>query len=297
MKRILITGANGFVGRHLINSLTKDKNIFVLGLDKEKGCIMSPDIQKTIICDIEDKVKLKEVFKENNIDVVIHLAAVIRCEDRKEYEKTNIQGTESLIELSEYFMVKRFIFLSTDFVLYNTTDDYGISKKACECIIKSSKLNFTIFRPTPILGQGDTKNFTNLISVIKKYPVLPSIKCYMEPVYVGDIAKAIAASLENNCPPCRIYNLPGGSVHEFSEILSITAKLLGLKRVIVPIPKKIFLFALKSYEKFGANPLLTNHQVQKWLKTVHLDYSSAQKDLNYNPISFEEGMRLTIKEL
>jgi len=296
MKRILITGAAGFIGRHLTGSLGKNKNISLKAFDKNIGLVhIFPDI-KTIIGDIRDQEKLREVFIEEAPEIIIHLAAVIKSPHKEDYIKINVHGTENLVNLAENFGVKKFIFLSTDYVLYNLHDLYGESKRRCEEIIQSSSLNFTIFRPTPVLGPGDTKNFATLISIIKKYPIIPAIKCRMEPVYVGDVVKMIVASLENSCPPRRAYNLPGGSICEFPEIVGIISNLLGLKRAIVTLPEKIFMPALKIYESLAPNPLLSVDQVQKWTKNNPLNASLAKKDLNYNPISFEEGIRLALKE-
>ena len=291
MKQILVTGAAGFIGRHLIASLIKVKNISLKAFDQNPDLTGIFPTVKTIVGDIRDQKKLREVFVKEPPEAIIHLAAVIKSSHREDYLKVNVQGTENLIRLAENFNTRKFIFISTDYVLYNLPDYYSQSKRRCEEIISSSNLNFTIFRPAPVFGSGDNKNFATLISIIKKYPILPAIKCQMEPVYVGDVIKMIIASLDNSCSDRKIYNLPGGSIYEFPKILSILSKSLGLKRLIITLPEKFFLPALQLYESLVPNPLLSVYQVQKWIKNRPLDASLVKKDLNYNPVSFEERVR------
>ena len=236
MKQILITGAAGFIGRHLVTSLQNQKNISLRVFDQNQDLVKIFPTTESIIGDVGDKKKLKEAFLGNPPEAVVHLAAVIKSSKKEDYIKVNIQGTENLLRLTEIFGVKKFIFISTDYVLYNLPDWYSQSKRYCEKILQSSKSNFTIFRPSPVFGLGDNKNFATLISIVKKYPILPTIKCQMEPVYVGDVVKMIIASLENSCPPRQVYNLPGGSLYDFREILTIISRLLGLKRIHYSFP-------------------------------------------------------------
>lgn len=298
MKKIFITGAAGFIGRHLLTSLVKNKNVFIKALDQNqvllKNFCKTPNIE-LIIGDIRNYNNLEKLFAQDPPDVIVHLAAIINSHQQRDYFDINVEGTKNLICLAEIFRVKKFIFLSTDYVLYNLSDPYTQTKRACEKLLHLSNLNFTIFRPSPVFGLGDNKNFATLISVVKKYPILPAIKCQMEPVYVDDVVKMIITSFDIPFSR-RIYNLPGGSIYDFSEILVIITRLLGLKRFIITLPKELFLPALKLYEFFIPHPLLKSYQVKKWLKNQALDASLAKKELNYNPLSFEEGMRRVLSD-
>ena len=292
-KHILLTGASGFVGTNFLDYLAKNnKDISVRALIYDKDIEKKHPVVEKINGDIRDYENLEKVFTGAPLDGIIHLAAVIKSPQEKDYTEVNVEGTRNLVRLAEKYGVKKFIFPSSDFVLYEDVapNPYGISKRKCEEIITASNLDFTIFRPTPIFGPGDTKNFKSLVSFIKKYPIIPAVQCLMEPVYVGDVVKMIIAALESPAANRQIYYLPGGEKYSFPDILMIIAKQLKLKRIIISLPPKIFLVALKVYENLFPNPLLESYQVRKWLKTQPLDASKTKKDLGYNPISFEEGV-------
>jgi NADH dehydrogenase len=190
-KNIFITGASGFVGQNLIAYLNKNKADFsihaFLHKNELKNSLFVDDISYG---DIVDYDSLEKSFSKHPIDVIIHLAAAIKSPNEKDHLDVNIKGTQNIVHLAEKYKVKKVIFLSTDFVLYNIAHPYRESKLQCEKIFSNSNLDFTIFRPSPIYGPGDNKNFAALIPLIKKNFVIPAIKCKMEPVYVGN---------DNNC--------------------------------------------------------------------------------------------------
>ena len=298
-KTIFVTGASGFVGKNFLEYLKAKKNNFqIVAFLHKKDLPLAPPVVEKIKGDVCDISSLEKAFFKRKIDGILHLAAVIKSKNEKDFEKINVEGTKNIVKLAEIYGVKKFVFLSSDFVLYEKVaqNPYGISKRKCEEIIINSNLDWTIFRPTPIFGPGDNKNFATLASFVKKFPILPAVHCYMEPVFVGDVCQAILTALENPISNHKIYYLPGGKGYDFFEILRIVARVLKLKRLILPLPPLFFLSALKIFEKIYKNSPLESYQVKKWLKTKPLDAIQTKKDLNYYPKTFEEKVE-TIFEL
>jgi NADH dehydrogenase len=294
---LFVTGISGFVGKNFLNFLKKEnENFEILALVHQRDIPLEWPIVEKIKGDIRDIDSLEKVFLKRKIDGILHLAAVIKSKNLKDFDEVNVEGTRNVVKLAEKYNVKKFIFLSSDFVLYEkfAPNPYGISKRKCEEIILNSNLDYTIFRPTPIFGPGDNKNFATLASFVKKYPILPAIHCYMEPVFVLDVVKAIISALKTEKANRKIYFLPGGKGYDFVEILKIVAKIQNLKRLILPLPPFLFLPALFFAEKIFKDFPLESYQVKKWLKTKPLDAKNTKEDLNYNPISFEEGAKFII---
>lgn len=292
-KIIFVTGISGFVGRNFLEYLRKEKKNFqILALIHKKDLPLEPPMIEKIKGDVRDINTLEKIFLSRKIDGILHLAAVIKSKNLKDFDEVNVEGTRNLVKLAERYGVKKFVFLSSDFILYEkfAPNPYGISKGKCEEIITASSLDWTIFRPTPIFGPGDNKNFATLASFVRKLPILPAIHCYMEPVFVGDVCQAILAVLENPISNRQIYYLPGGKGYDFVEILKIVSRAQNLKRLIIPLPPFLFLPAIKIFEKIFSNTPLESYQVKKWLKTKPLDASKTKKDLGYNPISFKQGV-------
>jgi NADH dehydrogenase len=294
---LFVTGISGFVGKNFLNFLKKEKENFeILALVHQRDIPLEWPIVEKIKGDIRDINSLEKAFLKRKIDGILHLAAVIKSKNLKDFDEVNVEGTRNVVKLAEKYNVKKFIFLSSDFVLYEkfAPNPYGISKRKCEEIILNSNLDYTIFRPTPIFGPGDNKNFATLASFVKKYPILPALHCYMEPVFVLDVVKAIISAFKTEKANRKIYFLPGGKGYDFVEILKIVAKIQNLKRLILPLPPFLFLPALFFAEKIFKDFPLESYQVKKWLKTKPLDAKSTKEELNYNPISFEEGAKFII---
>ena len=105
MKRILITGAGGFIGRELVNQLSKDKNNKIIAIDNDiRGNLKSINKKKNIIikkADVRKKEKLKKIFK--NIDECYHLAAINGTKNF--YEKPNLVLDENITFLLFVFLI------------------------------------------------------------------------------------------------------------------------------------------------------------------------------------------------
>ena len=301
---LLITGASGFVGRYLLRTLIqkhkyKPSQILAYLYDKEKETdsekFLKEQKVKIEYGDITKQEDIKKLFKKYKFKEVIHLAAMIKSESVKPFVDVNIHGTKYIVEASEKAKVKKFIFTSTDFVLYKTRNIYRDTKLEAENIVKKSKLNYTILRPAPIYGPGDDKNFDSLIPLIEKFPIIPAVRCIMQPVYVQDIVDAIIACLKSKNTTRKEYNLPGGSIVTFKQILLTIAKIRGLKRTVITFPNFIMNTAIKIYEVTVPRPVVRYYQVSKWIMNRPISLEQQKKDFNYNPISFEEGMKITLK--
>ena len=206
----------------------------------------------------------------------------------------NIIGLLILLENSIKCEVKRFIFTSTDFVLYKTKNVYRDTKLEAEKIVKKSKLKYVILRPAPIYGPGDNKNFDSLFPLIERFPIIPAVDCIMQPVYITDITNAIIKCLKSKKTIRKEYNLPGGSIVTFKQILLIIAKLKNLKRKVIILPNFFFNTLIPIYEAIVPKPLVRHYQISKWMMNKPVSLEQQKKDFNYSPIKFEEGMKLTI---
>ena len=137
MRKILVTGATGYLGRHLVPALKKNK-FNVMCLVRRHSDVIGLKDAKLEIGDIIDIDSLNAIIKDNKIDVVIHLAAITNALDPN-IEKVNVIGTKNLVGACKNNKVKKIIFISSSAV-FNQLDRYGLSKKQGELILTNSKL-------------------------------------------------------------------------------------------------------------------------------------------------------------
>lgn len=175
-KRVLVTGACGFIGSHIINEL-KNFDVQIMGIDRILPK-QSDDKVQYLTADLLDVSGLESLLKEFNPDSIIHLAAIAAptYENTAELYNTNIKGSENLFDAAYKICNKRTRIVATstagvygisneDYISenssYNPQNHYSFSKMVMEYIAKryKDKLDMIIIRPFNILGMNQTNNF------------------------------------------------------------------------------------------------------------------------------------------
>lgn len=176
MKSVLITGANGFVGRHLLERGLSEGYKVYAAVRKTSNVSTIEHLDVTILrLDYQLYASLNSVLSEHGpFDYVVHNAGVTEAIDLDDYRKGNVEVTSNLIKALKGDLVKsNFIYVSSLAARgpnYQGKDDpisdYGISKAEAESVVKSSGTNYVIVRPTAVYGSGDAA-FFELVKLMK----------------------------------------------------------------------------------------------------------------------------------
>ena len=193
MGKILITGASGFIGSHLVSQLLKDgvplKNLRLFILPGESLENLPKKDFDILWGDIRDKAAVKKAVKD--VDVIYHLAARIGFDGKThdDYFEINVDGTQNLLDAVKKNNIKKFVSFSSVAVLglpayvgdmkklnenskENYGDFYGESKWEGEKVVKKAYekygIPYSIIRPTSVYGPGDKKNILPLYKAVKK---------------------------------------------------------------------------------------------------------------------------------
>jgi len=278
--RILVTGATGFTGEKVLP--------FLMGKGDVR-CFVRPnsDVQKIkehgyelVYGDLNDLKSLRIAMSE--CDALINIASL------------GFEHAPGIVRTAKEAGIKRAIFISTTALFTQLNADSKSVRKQAEDCIKTSKLEWTILRPTMIYGSPDDRNMIRLIRFLDRFPFIPifgSGNYLQQPVYVEDVAKSIEAVLFNKETIHTEYNISGKFPHTFNEIIDLTAKALDKKVVKIHIPFKPSLYAIKIYEKLFQKPFIKSEQIMRLNEHKNFDYSAAKKAFGYDPISFEEGIQ------
>ena len=283
---IAITGATGFLGRHLVARLGS-KNIKCLVRKEDHGL---KNI-KTVKGDLSDKKALDNFVK--NAKIVMHLAAIIDHKDKEQYKRVNIDGTKNLINACKKNKVKRIIFVSSMASTKSHLDDYGKSKSEAEKLLLNSGLDVTILRPSFIYGK-DSNSMKKLLEFLHKFKVIPIVgngEYKFRPVHVDDVVKSIILCINNKSSVGKTYNILGKTELTFNEFIDLVCKKYNIKKRKVHIPISICL----PISSIGS--LITKNFPLK--KTFVLSIKSgttgsiepAERDLKYKPMGFLEGLK------
>ena len=218
--QIVITGASGFVARNLRKYLS-EKNIKLISISRNDFKKFKNEY-KIISKNYDEKILLSKI---KNSDALIHLVGVGKQSIKTDYDMINVEFTKHIVNLSKKAKIKKFVFTSGLGVSSNTSLGYFISKYKAEKLIVNSGLNYTIFRPSYIVGKDDL--FTKYLKKqIKKGKIdIPGSGTYsIQPIYINDVVKIILQSVLQTKFRNKIIDLVGPDCITFEQYVKLFSK-------------------------------------------------------------------------
>ena len=218
--KIVVTGASGFIAKNLRKYLS-EQNIELISISRNNFKNFKNEI-KIISENYEEKNILKKI---KNSDVLIHLVGIGKQSVSSDYDMINTDLTKHVVNLSKKARIKKIIFLSGLGVSSNTALGYFISKYNAEKQIIDSGLDFTIFRPSYIVGKDDllSKNLKNQIK--SGEIIIPGSGTYsIQPIHVSDVVKVIFESLSQLKFNNKIIDLVGPDFVTFEKYVKLFSK-------------------------------------------------------------------------
>ncbi len=288
--KVLLTGATGFIGKQLVNDLKANNIDFKCLL---RRTFINEALAKKLSLNViygalEDITALSAATYQ--IDIVIHLAAMLHTSDKTDLKIANVDGTNNLLKACKQNNVKKFIFISSYLAMPQFSDYYGVTKKQGEELVKSSGLEYVILRPTMVYGRNDYY-LSMISSIIKKHKLVPLPNFNLQPVHVSDVSKAIISSLNQEIKN-KEYFLAGQDMIDFNTFANMIASHLSLERKTVAVPFWMAKPALFFYQRF--NDSLSVSQLNDLKKFSSIDISAAKTDLKFDPVSVEQGLKLSL---
>ena len=216
---ITITGANGFVAKNLRNFLSKNhiKVIAIARKTFQKHHTETAVYSKTLLeKGLQNKLR--------NCDALVHLIGIGKQSSKYNFEG-NVDLTKNMIKTCKKSGIKKIIYISGLGVTKNSRSDYFISKYKAEQEIINSGLNYTIFRPSYIVGKKDYLSKFVLKQIKKGIVIIPgSGKYHLQPIFVEDVAKIILESISEKKFSNKILDLVGPEIIKFEDFVRYFVK-------------------------------------------------------------------------
>ncbi len=313
METVLVTGATGFIGSHLVESLLK-QNYKVYCLVRNKSILKW--LKKVPVEIVEGDCESPSL-KLPHVDFVFHLAGRIKAKEPVSFYKTNLYGTINLLRIisKQRPFVKKFVFVST--LAVHGKDDtkiirpehspyprshYAKSKWLAEQAVLAYKGTFpvVIFRPTAIYGPRD-KEFLSYIKCIKHgiAPVLNS-KGILSFCYISDLVNFLIASIQKEIPSGKAFLVSDGQAYTWKQAILNIAEALGKHPLILNIPKPLTMtmaFGFQNISHLLNQPFIFSCDKLKevFQKSWFCDISQSCNFLDYVPqYDFKKGIKRTI---
>lgn len=295
MKRVIVTGANGFIGRYLCNELVKnDYHVYAVVRSEEEDISSIVDLDITIVyCDLNQISELENIISDRGFDCFYHMAWAGSSGDaRKNYELQldNARGCANAAKVASILKCRKFLgagsvtelmygeYLKTDYSQPEMVTCYAVGKIAAEymskCICNENDVDYLWTYISNFYGVGDTTgNFINFL--IKNYknnntPTLTNGEQRADFMYVSDVARALVAVGEKGKANCSYYVGYGN-----------------------PKPLKEFVLCIRDL----VNPSISSGLGKKSFQGIDIDFDSLNinklyEHTNFKPlITFEEGIK------
>ncbi|WP_439531290.1 UDP-glucose 4-epimerase family protein [Marinobacter adhaerens] len=306
--KILISGANGFLGRRLCEHFLECSGIEVTGLVRRS--IADQAIRYMVVSGLDRASDLSKAVSGQ--DVVIHAAARAHVAKEsvssamEEYRKVNVEGTLNLGREAMKAGVKRFIFISsigvngslnskpfTESDAPAPTDLYARSKLEAEVALwdltRDSNMELVVIRPPLVYGPNAPGNFGSLMRWVRNGVPLPfgAVKNKRSLVSVDNLVDLVATCVEHPAAGNELFLAGDGEDLSTTELLQHVAKAMGKSAYLVPVPARILILV--------ATALGRKSMAQRLLGSLQVDISKARNLLGWQPpLSLEEGFKRCI---
>ena len=290
--KIFLTGSTGFVGKRILRDLLENKYqvrcLVRSGSEQKIAHYKDVDI---VHGDITDAPSLDG--KLAGCDAVINLIGIIREFPGKgiTFEKLHYEGTARLVRAARSQKVMRFIQMSALGARPDGKTQYQQTKFRAEECVRTSGLDYTIFRPSIIFGPGDkfVNLFANMLKVQQFVPVVGNGRYQMQPVAVENVSMGFTKSIEQKDAVGKTFNVGGPEKIEFNQIIDTIGEAICAPPYKIHIPAFIMSTMSEMLDWLPFFPI-TKDQITMLLEGNICDENPFFKHFDIKPIGFKEGI-------
>lgn len=263
---ITVFGGSGFLGRHIVQTLARRGYRIRVAMRRPNDAMFLRPMGavgqvEPVQANIRDDASVRAAVA--GADCVVNLVGILHETGKQTFEAVQADGADRVARAAAAAGITSFIQISAIGADEESPSAYGRSKAAGEKAARAAIPGATILRPSIVFGPEDDF-FNRFAALARLSPVLPLIgggTMRLQPVYVKDVAEAVARILEREGVSGRTYELGGPEVLTFRELMEITLRETGRRALLLPMP----FFAAKlmaSVTQFIPNPPLTPDQVR-----------------------------------
>lgn len=285
--RIVVFGGTGFVGRRLAPRLVQEGFHVIVpsrNRERQRDLFVLPQV-RVIDANPYSPADLRRVL--DGAHAAINLVGILneRGRDGAGFRRAHVELTEKIVAACHATGTRRLLQMSA-LNAGRGASHYLRTRGEAEACVKASGLDWTIFQPSVIFGPGDGL-FERFAALLKLAPALPLARAEAKfaPVYVGDVIDAFARALDDPATFGQTYELYGPQVMTLADIVRYTARQLGLRRLVLPLPDALARLQAAIFDFVPGKPFSTDNYLS--LKTDSVGGIDGLHRLGIEPVPID----------
>jgi uncharacterized protein YbjT (DUF2867 family) len=293
MTTVCVFGGTGFLGRRLVRRLAAEGatlRIAVRSPDRARSVLRAADLDRATVfrADVRDPASVAAAVA--GVDAVVNAVSAYVEKPGVTFESVHEQGARTLAQEAAAAGVARLVLVSGIGADPGSRSPYIRARGRGELVVRQAFPSATIVRPSAMFGPGDAL-FGTLADIVRLLPVVPLIgggRTRLQPVYVEDVAEAIARMLADRGTAGQTYELAGPGVHTLRELVSFALRLIDRRRLLVPVPFAVAEIQARLFELLPSPPLTTSQVDLLRVDNLASGTLPGFRDLDIRPKPIEE---------
>lgn len=314
--RILITGANGFIGSRLCREFLARQWTVIAGVRKTADLSLLDGLSVEFrYGDVAKPETLPDMVRD--VDCIVHNAGLVKAKNRETFFRVNHGGTVNMLDavVEHNPSLRKFLYISSLAAAgpsrgrrpIRESDPpapltlYGESKLAGEMAVKAyaDRINVVAVRPPGVYGPGDKEILTFFKTVSRGFrPHLGDVSRKIQLVHVDDLCRGVFAAMTSETDSGSVYFIAENRAYTMKELIDLLSAACGRRGVVLPLPGALFRLIAAVSEiggrMIGMTPMLTRKKADELLASWEVDTGRAHNDLGFtSTIDFARGARET----
>ncbi|MFB6132216.1 MAG: NAD(P)H-binding protein [Halanaeroarchaeum sp.] len=292
---VLVTGATGFVGSHLVPALL-ERGHEVRALVRDRERYEGPASVTLAEGDLLDAPSLEGVF--DGVDATYYLVHSMGASG--DFEAKDRTAARNFARAASDGGVSQVVYLGGLGGETGTLSEHLRSRREVETVLESGDYDLTVFRAAIVVGAGSS-SFRIVVSLARRLPVMITpawVRTESQPIYIDDVVAYLAGAIETHAARGRTFEIGGPEVLTYQEMMRRTAAIMGRRPFIVPVP--VLTPRLSAYwvDLVTDVPASVAHPLIEGMKNpVVVTDDSVEEVIDVELTPFDESVRRTLEAM